>query len=76
MSLFMPSSSREFGGKIPQHEILKHYLISKKGMGESVRDIFVDFPITEFAKLVELPRQTIKANVEVLLDMLGIIIHG
>ncbi len=45
-------------------------------MGESIRDIFVDFPIIEFAKLVELPRQTIKANVDVLLDMLGIIIHG
>jgi len=51
-------------------------LISKKGMVESIRGIFVDFPITEFAKLVELPRQTIKANAEVLFDMLGIIIHG
>jgi hypothetical protein len=39
--------------KIPQHEIIKHYLISKRAMGESVRDIFVDFPITEFTKIVE-----------------------
>ena len=45
-------------------------------MGESIRDIFADFPITEFAKLVELPRQTIKANAEVLFDMLGIVIHS
>ena len=45
-------------------------------MTESIKDIFIDFPITDFAKLVDLPRQTIKANVEVLFDMLGIIIHG
>jgi len=45
-------------------------------MGDSIKDIFVDFPISEFAKLVDLPRQTIKANAEVLFDMLGIIIHG
>lgn len=45
-------------------------------MGESIKDIFTDFPITEFAKLVDLPRQTIKANVEVLFDMLGILING
>ena len=51
-------------------------MINDNGMGESIRDIFIDFPITEFAKLVELPRQTIKANAEVLFDMLGIIIHG
>ena len=54
----------------------KHHTTIQNGMGESIRDIFIDFPITEFAKLVELPRQTIKANAEVLFDMLGIIIHG
>jgi hypothetical protein len=45
-------------------------------MTELIKDIFIDFPITDFAKLVDLPRQTIKANAEVLFDMLGIIIHG
>jgi len=45
-------------------------------MTESIKDIFVDFPITDFAKLVDLPRQTIMANAEVLFDMLGIIIGG
>lgn len=45
-------------------------------MTESIKDIFIDFPITDFAKLVDLPRQTIKANAEILFDMLGIIING
>ena len=45
-------------------------------MTESIKDIFIDFPITDLAKLVDLPRQTIKANAEILFDMLGIIITG
>ena len=45
-------------------------------MTESIKDIFINFPISDFAKLVDLPRQTIKANAEILFDMLGVVIHG
>ena len=45
-------------------------------MSESIKDIFINFPMTDFAKLVDLPRQTINANAEILFDMLEIIITG